>query len=95
MDRSKLRITGTVSSIPFVTDEEGVTQNDVYTVDGPVRVTRFSTSTLSGVNYSATLFAYHSLVARMETMIIPGAPAEVVHQRTSMDWNAQASGMTG
>jgi len=93
LDRSKLRITGTLFGHPFSADEEDVTLDGLHTIDGPVRVTRVSTSTFSGQSYSARLFAYRSLVVRPETIIVPGDPAQVVHLRTSMDWNEHALGM--
>lgn len=93
LDRSKLRITGTLYAAPFSFSEENIAQDGVHTIDGPVRVTRVSTSTFSGQSYSATLFAYRSLVVRPETIVVPGSPAQVSYLRISMDWNEQALGM--
>lgn len=93
LDRSKLRITGTLYTTPFSFNEEKIAQDGIHTIDGPVRVTRVSTSTFSGQSYSATLFAYRSLVVRPETVVVPGSPAQVSYLRISKDWNEQALGM--
>jgi len=103
LDRSKLRVTGTVETlfgtIPLYLDEEDITQDDLQVIDGPVRVTRFSTITLSiapGVSAQRTyaLLAYHSLVVQPTPFSVLGAPFQIDHLRTSMDWSEQASGMT-
>jgi hypothetical protein len=104
LDREKLRITGTVYSPPYPrfsisVDEEDIAKSGVHVIDGPVRVTRVSTITLSivpGVSAQGTyvLFAYRSLVVQPTPLTVPSAPFQIDHLRTSMDWNEQASGMT-
>ena len=104
LDREKLRIAGTVSIPPFPTvsisaDEEDITQDGVHVLDGPVRVTRVSTLTLSvgpgvSVQRTSTLFAYRSLVVQPIPFTVPSAPFQIDHLRISVDWNEQASGMT-
>jgi hypothetical protein len=102
LDRNKLRISGTVelfgTPISFSINEQDITKDDIHAIDGPVRVTRVSTSTLTVMGISlqstATLFAYRSLVAQPATIEVPGYPIQITYQRTSMDWNEQASGMT-
>jgi len=101
LDRTKLRISGTIEvhgiPIPLSLNEENTSKDAVHAIDGPVRVTRVSTSTRPGegglVQDVATLFAYRSLVVRPDTVVIPGDPADVVYLRSSMDWNGHASGM--
>jgi hypothetical protein len=80
-------------------DELGLmTITGVLAVDGPVRVTRISTSTflVVGVPFQATttLYAYRSLVVQPAAVPIPGDPVHVDYFRLSVDWNASASGMT-
>jgi hypothetical protein len=40
-----------------------------------------------------TLFTYRSLVMQPTTITVPRGPFEITYQRTSMNWNAHASGM--
>jgi len=102
LDRTKLRISGTLevhgNLTPLSLNEENISKDAVHVIDGPVRVTRVSTSTRPGegglVRDTVTLFAYRSLVVRPETIVIPGDPAHIVYLRTSLDWNEQAAGMT-
>jgi len=102
LDRAKLRISGTLevhgTLTPLLLNEENISKDAVHVIDGPVRVTRVSTSTRPGeggwVRDTATLFAYRSLVVRPETVVIPGAPAHIVYLRTSLDWNEHVAGMT-
>jgi len=102
LDRSKLRISGTVellgSTTPFSRTEQHVTKVGVHAIDGPVRLTRVSTNTMyigPGISIpgKVTLFAYRSLVVLPETFTIPGYPVHVAHLRSSMDWNERAVGM--
>ena len=104
LDRSKLRISGTVellgSTIPFSRTEQHVTKVGAHAIDGPVRVMRVSTNSLYidiGPGFSipgkVTLFAYRSLVVLPETFTILGYPVHMTHLRSSMDWNEQATGM--
>jgi hypothetical protein len=98
LDRNKLRITGTVGSTPISANEQNITKDNIHAIDGPVRVTRVSTSTFTvegqSVQMTATLFAYRSLVVQPTTMAVPGAPVRTTYYRTSIDWNEQAAGMT-
>jgi len=99
LDRVKLRITGTFLTVPIAADEEDITQDGVHVLDGPVRVTRVSTLTLSigpgvSVQRTSTLLAYCSLVVQPIPFTVPGAPFQIDHLRISVDWNDQASGMT-
>jgi hypothetical protein len=98
LDRSKLRIRGTLpGGIQFSANEQGLRQDGVHAVDGPVRVTRVSTLALALPGAPpqglVTLFAYRSLVMQPTTITVPGVPFEIAYQRTSMDWNERASGM--
>jgi len=102
LDRDKVRITGTATIPPFPpftvsATEQDITKTGVLAIDGPVRVTRISTSTflVVGVPVQATsaLFAYRSLVVQ-PMVSIPGAPVHVSYFRVSVDWNASALGMT-
>jgi hypothetical protein len=102
LDRDKLRITGTVSIPPIPpfsisADEEDIAKAGVHVIDGPVRVTRVSTSTFTVIGQptqiTGTLFAYRSLFVQPATAMVPGAPAQDIYLRVSMDWNDQASGM--
>jgi hypothetical protein len=97
LDRAKLRITGTLLGLPFSINEENVTLDNVHALDGPVRVTRVSTVTLtvlgSSVSGVTPLFAYRSLVVQTLPMIIPGTPAQTAYMRASADWTEQASGL--
>ena len=103
LDREKLRISGTASFPPYPpvsisADEEDIAKSGVHVIDGPVRVTRVSTVTLSigpGVSAQGTyvLFAYRSLVVQpTPIMVLPAF--QIDHLRISMDWNEQASVMT-
>jgi hypothetical protein len=98
LDRNKLRVAGTVIFVPVSANEEDITKDSVHAIDGPVRVTRVSTSTFTVVGQpvqtTATLFAYRSLIVQPATIAVPGAPIQITYYRTSMDWNEQAAGMT-
>lgn len=99
LDRSKLRITATVVSKPTSANEQNITKDNVHAIDGPVRVTRVSTNTLTmldqSVQMTRTLFAYRSLVVQPAMVAVPDVPAvQTTYYRTSMDWNEQAVGMT-
>jgi hypothetical protein len=103
LDRDKLRITGTAFIPPLPpfaisADEEDIAKTGVHAIDGPVRVARVSTSTFTVVGeptrITTTLFAYRSLVVQPAPVVVPGAPAQDIHLRISVDWNEQASGMT-
>ena len=96
LDRDKLRITGTVTIPPFppvsiFANEQDITKDSVRVIDGPVRVTRVSTSTFTVLGESAqistTLFAYHSLVVQPAMIVVPGYTFHITHHRTTMDWN--------
>ena len=98
LDRNKLRVAGTVVFVPVSANEEDIDKNSVHAIDGPVRVTRVSTSTFTVVvgqpiQTTATLFAYRSLIVQPATIAVPGAPIQITYYRTSMDWNEQAAGM--
>jgi hypothetical protein len=97
LDRDKWRIVGMISGVSFSANEEAFTQDDVYTIDGPVRVTRVDTLSLdlpgSPIRGTAPLFAYRSLVVRPITITVPDDPFQITHQRISMDWNERALGM--
>jgi hypothetical protein len=102
LDRSKLRISGTVeflgSSVPFSLSEQDLAKDGVHAIDGPVRVTRVSTDTIYigpgvSIQRKVTLFAYRSLVVLPEMVTVPGDPIQTIYQRSSMDWNEQAAGM--
>jgi hypothetical protein len=102
LDRSKLRISGTVEFLgnhsPFSLSEQDVTRVGVHTVDGPVRVTRVSTNTLDigpglSIPGRVTLFAYRSLIVLPDIFTVPGEPVQIACLRSSMDWNEQAVGM--
>ena len=102
LDRSKVRVAGTLETpigpIPFSANEEDITQDAVHVLDGPVRVTRVSTSTQPGVGGSvqdiAVLFAYRTVVVRPATIAVLGTPVQVNHARTSLDWSERAAGTT-
>lgn len=98
LDRNKLRVAGTMLGFPISANEEDIAKDSVHAIDGPVRVTRVSTSTFTVVGQpiqtTATLFAYRSLIVQPATMVVPGTPVQNTYYRTSMDWNEQASGMT-
>jgi hypothetical protein len=98
LDRSKLRVEGTVSGYSISANEQDITKTHVYVVDGPVRVTRISTGTYSVLGELdqtvTTLFAYRSLVVQRAEISILGDPIQTTYYRNSMDWNAQAGGMT-
>jgi hypothetical protein len=100
LDRSKLRVTGTaLGFIPFSFNEEVSTKDGVYVIDGPVRVTRVSTSSfdiglIGPIQGSATLFAYRSLVVLPAAIPDPPIQIEITYLRSSTDWNEWASGMT-
>jgi hypothetical protein len=97
LDRSKLRITATLGAFTFFVDEENLTEDDIRVIDGPVRVTRVSTLSLSvggeAVEGPAVYFAYQSLVVQPAAFVGPGAPFTTDYQRSSMDWNQQVVGM--
>ena len=98
LDRNKLRVAGTVVFVPVSANEEDIDKDSVHAIDGPVRVTRVSTSTFTVVvgqpiQTTATLFAYRSLIVQPATIAVPGAPVQITYYRTSMDWNEQAAGM--
>ena len=98
LDRDKLRLTGTaLGFIPFSINEQNVTQVGVHAIDGPVRVTRVNTTTLSvsgiQIQGNATVFAYRSLFARPATLESPSM-IQITSLRLSTDWNDQAAGMT-
>jgi hypothetical protein len=98
LDRHKLRAAGTVLGFPVSADEQDFTKDGVHAIDGPVRVTRVSTSTFDvlgeATEITANLFAYRGLVVHPATTIVPGDPFEISYYRASIDWNEQASGMT-
>jgi hypothetical protein len=103
LDRDKVRIAGSATIPPFPpftvsATEQDITKTGVLAIDGPVRVTRVSTSTflIVGVPTQATttLFAYRSTVVQPAAVSVPGAPVHVNYFRLSVDWNEMASGMT-
>jgi len=98
LDRNKLRVAGTALGFPVSADEEDFSKHTTYAIDGPVRVTRVSTSTFDVLGEAAQittdLFAYRSLVVQPATTIVPDDPFDIAYYRSSMDWNEQASGMT-
>jgi hypothetical protein len=97
LDRTKLRIEGTVFGNPYVLDEEDLTLTRIEVIDGPVRVTRVSTATLTtaagSIKGATALFAYRSLVVQPTKIVAWAAPAPTTRLRSSMDWSEQASGM--
>jgi hypothetical protein len=97
LDRDKWRIAGTLSGVSFSANEEAFTQDDVYAIDGPVRVTRVYTLSLgvpgSPIRGTVPLFAYRSLVVRPATITVPDDPFQITYQRISTDWNERALGM--
>ncbi len=98
LDRNKLRVAGTVMFISVSANEEDIAKDSVHAIDGPVRVTRVSTSTFTmeslPAQIIATLFAYRSLIVQPATIAVPGAPIQITYYRTSIDWNEQSAGMT-
>ncbi len=97
LDQDKLRLSGKVSIFPFSATEEDTTKEFVAAIDGPVRVTRLSTNTISilGTQVRSTdvLFAYRSLSVQPGEFEISDNP-KVTHIRISTDWNSNAVGMT-
>jgi hypothetical protein len=99
LDRDKVRVAGMITIFPVSADEEDVAKCGVHAIDGPVRVTRVSTSVLEVetvgalVTNTATLFAYHSLAVHLAPVEIPGGLIQITCHRTSMDWNERAVGM--
>jgi hypothetical protein len=100
LDRSKLRITATVGVFPIQftvsVDETDVTKDSLHVIDGPVRVTRISTSSVASLDESAqgvtTLFAYRSLVVQPTRIEIPENQLEIDYLRFSLDWNKETIG---
>ena len=97
LDRDKLRLTGTFGFFQFSINEQNVTQVGVHAIDGPVRVTRVNTTTLTVLGFqiqgNATVFAYRSLFAQPAALESPSA-IRITSLRLSTDWNDQAVGMT-
>jgi len=86
-----------VYDVPFAIDEEDITVNRVHVLDGPVRVTRVSSITLTALGGSAealaSLHAYRSEIVQPTAFAVPPAPAQTTYLRSSLDWNEQALGM--
>jgi hypothetical protein len=98
LDRDKARIDGTFFGIPFSLNEENISKDAVHAIDGPVRVTRVATSTISigGIPMTddGATFFYQGLITQAASFSTPLPPIVITYWRISFDWNASASGMT-
>lgn len=98
LDRDKIRVSGKILFIPVSVTEDDTDKDAVQAIDGPVRVTRVCTTTITIAGDSnqgvGTLFAYRSLVPTALTLEVPGSPISITSARISTDWSAQAAGLT-
>lgn len=101
LDRDKLRVAGVVPlpfplpDLAFDLNEEDLSLANVAVLDGPVRVTRVATLTLSGDGAQVinVMHAYPHLVMQPISVTLPAAEVQIELAQFLTDWNAQASGM--
>jgi hypothetical protein len=98
LDRDKVRLDGTYIIFPFSLTENNFTKDGVHALDGPVRVTRVATSTItigaSDITSSGASFFYGPLISQPLNLTTPASPTVIDNLRNSTDFNAAATGMT-
>ena len=98
LDRDKVRLDATFISIPFTVTEDAITKDGVHAIDGPVRVTRVVTSTVSlgntAVTGIGTAFFYGNVIIQPSSLTTPASPVIVTKLRSSIDFNSAATGVT-
>jgi hypothetical protein len=97
LDRDKIRLSGRYLIFNINANEESATKQSVMAIDGPVRVTRVSTATITQPfigtqSFHSTLFAYRSLLVQPIALTIDSS-FQVLSVRYSTDWSPAASGM--